>query len=131
MRVRRPLLLSRHAPGTAFGLGRCHACHAGGITVQPGLQKITDGLVRVTPYVHHSKEHIVVFFGALSNLDDLLRRSQEFRRGGSSLQLGRAAGAGALTGELLLMLYKRFGEGEELILLSELQVGWGRVCVVG
>lgn len=93
----------------------------GGITVQPGLQKITDCLVRVTPYVHHSKEHIVVFFGALSNLDDLLRRGQEFQRGSSSLPLGRSAGAGARTGELLLMLYKRFGDGQELILLSELQ----------
>ncbi|GIL45750.1 hypothetical protein Vafri_2908 [Volvox africanus] len=53
----------------------------GGVTVQPGIVPLTQELVRVTPYVQQSKDTILVFFGALSNLHGELnfvpRRSRE------------------------------------------------------
>ncbi|GLC41230.1 hypothetical protein PLESTB_001524500 [Pleodorina starrii] len=87
----------------------------GGVTVQPAVEAITDELVRVTPYVQQSKDTILVFFGALSNLQDLLTRS----RSGDSSHEG--AGIGALTTACLLDLYRNFDDGRELLMLSELQ----------
>ncbi len=124
----------------------------GGITVQPGIHRITDCLVRVTPYVHNTRDAVVVFFGTLSNLPDLVARRREFRppRGsGGSPPVGasgtwlsssppghvsggaahgsEATGTGAQTTSCLLDMYKHFADGRELLLLSELQVGAGWV----
>ena len=96
--------------------------------MQPGIQKITECLVKVTPYVHQDKDHIVVFFGALSNLGDLLLRRHDFH---SRRADRHAAGSstGAMTSELILDLYKRFDDDDEqMIMLSELQVGGGAAC---
>ncbi|GFR40077.1 hypothetical protein Agub_g621 [Astrephomene gubernaculifera] len=92
----------------------------GGVTVQPGIQPITEQLVRVIPYVHNSKDAIVVFFGTLSNLQDL-RAQRRNVRGAAAAAVPADAGAGALTTSCLLDLYKRFGNGRELLMLSELQ----------
>ncbi|EFJ52326.1 hypothetical protein VOLCADRAFT_120289 [Volvox carteri f. nagariensis] len=90
---------------------------AGGVTVQPGIVPLTDELVRVTPYVQQSKDTVLVFFGALSNLHDLLTRS----RPGSGVAAPEGAGTGALTTACILDLYKSFDSGRELLMLSELQ----------
>ncbi|GIL45747.1 hypothetical protein Vafri_2908 [Volvox africanus] len=89
----------------------------GGVTVQPGIVPLTQELVRVTPYVQQSKDTILVFFGALSNLHDLLARS----RSGSGVVAPEGAGTGTLTTACLLDLYKSFENGRELLMLSELQ----------
>lgn len=115
--------------------------------MQPGIHRITDCLVRVTPYVHNTRDAVVVFFGTLSNLPDLVARRREFRgartssgsppAGASGTWLSssppghvsggashgsEATGTGAQTTSCLLDMYKHFADGRELLLLSELQV---------
>lgn len=114
--------------------------------MQPGIHRITDCLVRVTPYVHNTRDAVVVFFGTLSNLPDLVARRREFRgartssgsppAGASGTWLSssppghvsggashgsEATGTGAQTTSCLLDMYKHFADGRELLLLSELQ----------
>ncbi|KXZ47080.1 hypothetical protein GPECTOR_38g317 [Gonium pectorale] len=90
----------------------------GGIHVAPAVTHITETLLRVTPYVHQSKDTIIVFFGTLSNLQDLNARR---RATGKATPVPEEAGTGAMTTACLLDLYKQFGNGRELLMLSELQ----------
>ncbi|KAG2501132.1 hypothetical protein HYH03_000950 [Edaphochlamys debaryana] len=90
----------------------------GGAAVAPGVQAITDHLVRVTPYVSHSKDALIIFNGQLSNLQDLRARRREY--GGSGAPVPETAGVGAQTTAMLLDMYKHF-HGRELMLLAELQ----------
>ncbi|PNW77555.1 hypothetical protein CHLRE_10g441750v5 [Chlamydomonas reinhardtii] len=97
-------------------------CYPGGaIAVQPGVQAITDHLVRITPYVHNSKDQVLVFFGTLSNLHELCARHHEFSsRGKSVLDPSAASGTGAQTTTCLLRMYQHFA-GKEVMMLAELQ----------
>ncbi|KAG2448871.1 hypothetical protein HYH02_006221 [Chlamydomonas schloesseri] len=97
-------------------------CYPGGaIAVQPGVQAITDHLVRITPYVHNSKDQVLVFFGTLSNLHDLRARTHEFAgRGKGGLDPAAASGTGAQTTTCLLQMYRHFS-GKEVMMLAELQ----------
>lgn len=86
------------------------------------MQAITDHLVRITPYVHNSKDQVLVFFGTLSNLHELCARHHEFSsRGKSVLDPSAASGTGAQTTTCLLRMYQHFA-GKEVMMLAELQV---------
>lgn len=115
------LLSAVHASGSGSQHVQKYVLGGGGLLVQPGIQKITECLVKVTPYVHQDKDHIVVFFGTLSNLGDLLLRRHDFQSRRADRHAA-ASSTGAVTSELILNLYKRFDDDDEqMIMLSELQ----------
>lgn len=137
---------------SACGLPQTYTLSGAGLRVQQGLHDVSagTGLFRRQPNVYATKSKFVVFYGALSNVDELSERllgsPADFRpgsfddpsqlaavaeaaeqvlvSGGSFSSSGGArerVDSGALSAELVLRMYERHGDDSLLLLLSELQ----------
>lgn len=112
----------------------------GGLTVKHGSFDAETELWRRQPCLYSSeqlvnpnKQAVIVFYGYLSNLGELIRAVEgsldprlveSFEtptRAQDSSPGARSAAIGSLTAALVLSLYLDAKEGEEIILLSELQ----------
>lgn len=96
-------------------------CEGAGLKVAFSTKSIAGELRRVKPVVFQTRHHIVVFYGYLSNLEDMLELlSQKGRKGLGSPAVSPTQD-GALAAELLLHMYKSTRASDLLIMLSELQ----------
>jgi len=109
----------------------------GGLTVKLGLYEVASELYRVHPYVYNTPDNsaVICFSGYLSNLQELARGYSGSRSPKSPVakmvneayslerksSIERSMDVGALTASVVLELYQNQKEGEELIMLSELQ----------
>jgi hypothetical protein len=85
----------------------------------------------MNPYVYTTDNHLIVFYGYLTNLDDLVARCSgrldpslvdAVHNNWNSCMLERNRDIGTLSADVVLQSYIDNGEGNELVLLSELQV---------
>lgn len=103
----------------------------GGALVECGVREVAGELQHVQPLIYRSSTAIIIFYGFLSNVDELAKRLEA--EGSVGLPFGRTAAAKAklYTGqsqhhseaaEALLELYLHTRANDLLIMLSELQV---------
>jgi hypothetical protein len=93
------------------------------VTVLPAASALATHLIRVLPYVHSDRDHLVCFFGYLSNLSELASRVSGLGHSPGHHHAEAHADTGATTTSLILRLYqKSHGEKREELMLSELQV---------
>ena len=93
--------------------------------------RLTCGCCRMNPYVYSTNDHIIIFYGYLSNLDDIVARCsprldpilvETVNAKWNTCMLERNRDIGTLSANAVLQSYIDNGEGNELVLLSELQV---------
>jgi hypothetical protein len=108
------------------------------LQVKLGLYEVASELYRVHPYVYNTPDNsaVICFSGYLSNLQELARAYSGNRSPKSPVarmvneayslerksSIERSMDVGALTASVVLELYQTQKEGQELIMLSELQV---------
>jgi len=97
-------------------------CDGAGLTVVYKTKEIGGELYRVKPAVFQTENEICVFYGYLSNSEDVLDLlSKSGRRSGFGCPVVGSAQDGELAAELLLHMYRGTSSKDLLIMLSELQ----------
>lgn len=92
----------------------------GGVVFRPFVEHIASELYHVQPWVHGDDKCVVVVFGHISNLPDLIR--QRKLRSSKAQDDGKVQDKAPETGaETILDLYLDTAPGDELLLLSSLQ----------
>lgn len=92
----------------------------GGVAVQPGISNYAAELVHIYPYVREDKDRVLVFFGHLSNLQELILRRQEWSKKDKYQDI-LSDDVGAAITAVIMALYDKH-QGQELLMLAELQV---------
>lgn len=101
-------------------------CLGGGALVECGVREVAGELHHLQPLIYRSSTAIIIFYGFLSNVDELANRLDvevpsgfSFGRAKSRLYSRGLHGEAA---EALLELYLNTHANDLLIMLSELQV---------
>lgn len=118
-------------PRSTFTQVQKYVLSGGGVTVRHGVHQLATECYRMNPYVYSDKNNVVVFYGYLSNLDDLVQRCAHKLNADlvnavhyplhDTCMLERNRDIGTLSANVILQSYLDSGEGSELVLLSELQ----------
>lgn len=112
-----------YRPSEAAQLQQTHKYiySGGGVIFRPWLRHIASELYHVYPYVYGDEKRVIVLFGHISNLADLLRDRELHDGAGSAIVADEGSSVASTTATLVLDLYFKTAPGDELLLLSSLQ----------
>lgn len=97
---------------------RTFRCDGAGATVVYSTKAIGGELCLVKPAVHHTKTEVCVFYGYLSNSEEVIQSLKTDGRDQSDVGLAQD---GELAAELVLHMFRNTSTKDLLIMLSELQ----------
>lgn len=103
-------------------------CAGGGALVERGVREVAGELHHSQPLIYRSSTAIIIFYGFLSNVDELAKRLEAEGSAGTCFGKAHLNGYDARqqthgeAAEALLELYLNTRANDLLIMLSELQV---------